>query len=80
MRNLKEAAKKDGVEDLEAWDVAFYSEAIKQDKYNINDQEIKQFFPENKVIEGLFNVIKNLYDIDIIESNSPYLAQRCEIF
>jgi oligopeptidase A len=70
LEELKEAAKKDGVEDLEAWDVAFYSEAIKQEKYNINDQEIKQFFPENKVIEGLFNVIKNLYDIDIVESKA----------
>ena len=65
---LQEAAKKNGINDLEAWDVAFYSEAIKQEKYSINDQEIKQFFPENKVIEGLFNVIKNLYGIDVVES------------
>src|SRR6056300_2061743 len=65
---VQEAAKKDGINDLEAWDVAFYSEAIKQEKYSINDQEIKQFFPENKVIEGLFNVIKNLYGIDVVES------------
>ena len=77
---LKEFAKKDGVDDLEAWDVAFYSEAIKQDKYNINDQEIKQFFPENKVIEGLFNVIKNLYDIDIVESKVPIWHKDVKYF
>ena len=77
---LKEAAKKDGVEDLEAWDVAFYSEAIKQDKYNINDQEIKQFFPENKVIEGLFNVIKKLYDIDIVESKAAIWHKDVKYF
>ena len=69
--DLKKYALKDGIKHLEAWDVAYYSEIIKQEKYLISDQEIKQYFPEHKVIQGLFDLVNKLYGIEIIESEAP---------
>jgi oligopeptidase A len=69
--DLKKYALKDGIKHLEAWDVAYYSEIIKQEKYLISDQEIKQYFPEHKVIKGLFDLVNKLYGIEILESNAP---------
>ena len=68
---LKKYALKDGIELLEAWDVAYYSEIIKQEKYLISDQDIKQFFPEHKVINGLFDLVNKLYGIEIKRSDAP---------
>lgn len=69
--DLKKYALQDGIKHLEAWDVAYYSEIIKQEKYLISDQEIKQYFPEHKVIQGLFDLVNKLYGIEIIESEAP---------
>ena len=69
--DLKKYALKDGIKHLEAWDVAYYSEIIKQEKYLISDQEIKQYFPEHKVIKGLFDLVNKLYGIEILESKAP---------
>jgi oligopeptidase A len=69
--DLKKYALKDGIKHIEAWDVAYYSEIIKQEKYLISDQEIKQYFPEHKVIKGLFDLVNKLYGIEILESKAP---------
>jgi oligopeptidase A len=65
INDLKDIAKEDGLQELEAWDVAYYSEILKQKKYQISDNEVKKYFPEDKVIEGLFSLVSNLYGIKI---------------
>ena len=55
--------------ELSAWDVAYYSEKLRQDKFSISEEELRPFFPLDSVLNGLFKVIKNLYGIDIVQSN-----------
>lgn len=55
------------VNQLEAWDIAFYSEKQKQYLYAINDEELRPYFPENRVLTGLFEVIKRIFNIQAIE-------------
>ncbi|WP_040975600.1 oligopeptidase A [Necropsobacter massiliensis] len=52
---------------LEPWDIAFYSEKQKQHLYAINDEELRPYFPEEKVLTGLFEVIKRIFNIRVIE-------------
>jgi oligopeptidase A len=54
-----------GLEDLKAWDIAFASEKLRADRYAFSEQQVKQYFPESKVLEGMFRVVETLYDIRI---------------
>ncbi len=56
-----------GIKELEAWDVAYYSEKLRQERHNISQEEVKPYFPEHRVVEGMFEVVKKLYGIKIIE-------------
>lgn len=52
---------------LEPWDIAFYSEKQKQALYAINDEELRPYFPEDRVISGLFELIKRIFNIRAVE-------------
>lgn len=52
-----------GIEQLEPWDIAFYSEKQKQHLFAINDEELRPYFPENRVLNGLFEVVKRIFGI-----------------
>lgn len=54
-----------GVEELNAWDVTYYSEKLKQAKYSISDEALRPYFPETKVVPGLFNVLNKLFGISV---------------
>ncbi len=60
-----------GLENLEPWDVAFASEKLRQRRYAFSEQEVKQYFPEPRVLEGLFNLIRSLYRVDIVAEDAP---------
>lgn len=61
------AEKYFGATELEPWDIGFYSEKQKQHLYSINDEELRPYFPETRVIEGLFKVIKRVFAITVKE-------------
>jgi len=56
-----------GKDHLNAWDVAYYSEKLKQDKYAISDEELRPYFPETQVVPGLFTVVEKLYGLSITQ-------------
>ena len=53
--------------DLQAWDIAYYSEKLKQEKYAISDEELRPYFPERRVVSGLFEVMNRLFGLKISE-------------
>ena len=55
------------VTDLQPWDITFYSEKQKQALFAINDEELRPYFPENKVLSGLFELIHRLFNIRAVE-------------
>ncbi|EDZ65913.1 Peptidase family M3 [Nitrosococcus oceani AFC27] len=56
-----------GIEDLQAWDVAYYGEKLRQHKYAISQEELKPYFPVWRVLEGLFTIVNRLYGLEIQE-------------
>ncbi|WP_282297291.1 M3 family metallopeptidase [Stenotrophomonas sp. PS02289] len=60
-----------GLETLEAWDLAFVSEKLKQARYSYSAQEVKQYFTEPKVLDGLFSVIRGLYGLEVQPDVAP---------
>ena len=59
------------VDGVEPWDMAFASERLKQSRYAFSENELKQYFPLPKVLEGLFDVIQTLFNVKIEAANLP---------
>jgi oligopeptidase A len=59
------------VDGVEPWDMAFASERLKQSRYAFSENELKQYFPLPKVLEGLFSVIQTLFNVKIESANLP---------
>src|SRR5690606_7741394 len=53
------------VKDLAAWDVTYYAEKLKQAKYAISDEQLRPYFPEHKVVAGLFTVLHKLFGVSV---------------
>lgn len=71
MDELKSFAKTLKIEKLEAWDVAYVSEKLRQAKYSFSENEVKQYFPEHRVLKGLFKVVETIFKLKIIKSDAP---------
>ncbi len=52
-----------GADELQPWDITYYSELQKQHLYTISDEQLRPYFPEQRVVEGLFEVVKRIYGI-----------------
>lgn len=68
---LKSFSKTLNIEKLEAWDVAYVSEKLRQAKYSFSENEVKQYFPEHRVLKGLFKVVETIFKLKIIKSDAP---------
>nr|WP_228518858.1 M3 family metallopeptidase [Methylophilus sp. 13] len=71
MAELKAYAEKLGFSDMQAWDVSYISEKLRQDKYAFSDQEVKQYFPEDKVLAGLFKVVETIFGVQVRKTDAP---------
>lgn len=60
-----------GIDTLEAWDMTYASEKLRERRYAFSEQEVKQYFPEPKVIDGLFRLVQTLFSVDIEPDTAP---------
>ena len=65
----KFASQSSGINNLEAHDILYYSEKLKQKKFLISQEELRRYFPVKQVINGLFSITKKLYGIKIKKRN-----------
>jgi oligopeptidase A len=60
-----------GIADLQSWDTTYASEKLSIARYSFSDQEVKQYFPEPRVLAGLFKLVETLYGLHIREDSAP---------
>jgi len=78
---LREFARLDlGIEELEAWDVAYASEKLRARRYDFSDNEVKQYFPEDAVCAGLFGLVETLYAVRIAAASAPVWHEDVRFF
>jgi oligopeptidase A len=74
-RDLEEVAQfartELGLAKLEAWDLGYASEKLRAKRYSFSDQEVKQYFPETRVLPGMFRLVETLYGISIEQTATP---------
>ena len=67
-KKLEEFAKElDGIDQLEKWDAAYYSEKLKQKLFDLDDEKLKPYFKLENVIEGVFEIANKLYQLNFKE-------------
>ncbi|MBA5638129.1 M3 family metallopeptidase [Duganella sp. LX20W] len=67
LAELRQFAKDElGLAELAAWDLPYASEKLQERRYAFSAQEVKQYFPEHKVIDGLFRLVQNLFTVTIL--------------
>ncbi len=59
------AQERDGIAPLQAWDLPYYSEKLREARYSISQEQLRPYFPAEKVLDGMFTVAKRLFGIDI---------------
>lgn len=64
------AASELGINDLQSPDVMFASEKLRQQRYAFSDEELRQYFPEDRVLAGLFRVVQSIYSVRIVEGKA----------
>ena len=69
-----------GLDRLEAWDVGFASEKLRQKRYAFSDQQVKQYFPEDAVLAGMFRLVERLYDVRIQRASAPVWHEDVRFF
>lgn len=68
LRTLEKFAHSEsGLNTLQAWDIGYYSEKLKQQTFSISQDELRAYFPLEKVLEGLFTISARLFDFKIEE-------------
>ena len=67
LAELREFAKHYGVHDLQSWDMAYFSEKMRQHFYQLSQEEVKTYFPITRVLPGLFAIVEKLYGLQIAE-------------
>ncbi len=60
-----------GLPDLQAWDMPFASERLKEKRYAFSDQEVKPYFVQERVLDGLFRIIETLFEVRIRPDEAP---------
>ena len=73
-------AKKFNIKNVEAWDIAFFSEKIKEEKFRFSDIEVKNYFPKPKVLDGLFKLVNKIYGINIRKQKTSVWHKDVEFY
>ena len=65
LNELKAFARDEfGVTELEAWDIGYYGEKLRQQRYTISQEELRPWFPAEKAIAGMFTVVNRLFGVE----------------
>ncbi|MDX8387279.1 MAG: M3 family metallopeptidase [Ghiorsea sp.] len=76
----KYAAETLNIADLQAWDIPFASEKLRQAMYDISQDELKPWFPENHVKQGMFTLAEKLYGISIKAGKAPVWHKNVDYY
>ena len=57
--------------DLQAWDISYASEQLRRQRYAFSEQEVKLYFPEDVVLNGMFRLVESLYGLTVRQASAP---------
>ena len=67
VKDVSEMAQKDGITDFQRWDFGYYSEKLRKEKFNLDDELLRPYFKLENVVAGVFETASKLYQIQFKE-------------
>ncbi|MBM1183940.1 oligopeptidase A Metallo peptidase. MEROPS family M03A [Pseudomonas lundensis] len=67
LEQLQAYAAEQGCPELKSWDSGFFGEKLREQRYSVSQETLRAYFPIDKVLKGLFDIVHTLYGIDIVE-------------
>ncbi|MEA3352592.1 MAG: M3 family metallopeptidase [Campylobacterota bacterium] len=80
LQEVKDLAEKDGCSDLQSFDLAYYSQKLKENKYDIDEEYYRPYFEKNTVLNGLFDFLKKIFGISFEKVETPTWDDKADAY
>jgi oligopeptidase A len=81
LEELKDFAKEYGFdEELQSYDLTYFAEKLKKEKYDIDEEDYKPYFEKKSVLNGFFDVLNRLFDITFTVANTSAWDEKVDVY
>ena len=80
LEEVKSRALKDGIKDFKSSDMAYYSEKLKQENYDLDEELYRPYFEQNSVLKGFFEFLNKLFDIEFKEIDAKSWDEKVKVY
>jgi oligopeptidase A len=81
LAELREFARAElNLSELHSWDIGYASEKLREQRYAFSEQEVKQYFPEDAVLPGMFGLVETIYGLRIARAEAPVWHETVRFF
>ena len=80
VEELKVFSKKDGCNDIQSYDLGYYSQKLKEEKYDIDEEYYRPYFEKSSVLKGLFEFLNKIFDITFNEVTTPTWDEKVNVY
>ena len=77
---LQELAEKDGVDNIQSYDVAFYSEKLKKMELDFDDEKTRPYFEQKRVLKGMLDFVSELFEIEFVKVEVPVWNEKVIVY
>jgi len=80
VEELKEFSKKDGCNDIQSYDLGYYSQKLKEEKYDIDEEYYRPYFEKNSVLKGLFDFLNTIFGITFTKVDADAWDEKAVVY
>ena len=81
LEEMKNLAKDDDIKEMNIWDLSYYAEKLKKQKFDFDQEELRPYFKAENVIDGIFKVAEILYGLQFTKVNDiPVYHEEVQVF
>ena len=77
---IRELALKDGLKDIQTYDLAYYSEILKKEKYDIDEEYYRPYFEQDSVLKGFFNFLNKIFEVEFKEVKEKAWDDKVKVY
>ena len=76
LRTLRQKKLESSPDALEPWEVGFWSEKLKKERYDFDDEDLRPYFPIQSVLEGMFELATKVFGLSIKEKATSFEGKK----
>ena len=80
VEELKEFSKEDGCEDIQSYDLGYYSQKLKEKKYDIDEEYYRPYFEKTSVLDGLFGFLNKIFGITFTKVETKTWDEKAVVY